>query len=294
MEMQVNAECDHKLILVGGSQRSGTTLVQTLLCNLTESLPVWPEAHHVNDQISSYRDADKLWNKSKFYFGTRVEMQEFYREVARSIVNRGQDHAAMHGTVILKDPRFSGMPDAVFALFPDAYLVSCVRDPRDVVSSYLQIRERERGRRLNATERSKEIIKAAERYRRAYPEYENHADAVVPVYYEQVVAHPATVVVEVARKCGLSVRQEDMEVLEWAPEGERHQPAWVTELEGRPPSSREVGKFRRVLSTREIARVEWICGSELIRYGYVPYAPAAKWNRLRRLKHRLVSRGRTA
>jgi len=257
--------------------------VQTLLCNMTGNLPVWPEAHNVYDQIRSYSDARKLWNKAEFYFDTIEEMRMFYRDAACSIVHRVLARLETSRSVILKDPRFCAVTESIFSLFPDASMVCCIRDPRDVVCSFIQIRERERGRGLTRAERKNEIVRAAERYRSAYAAAGEHADAVFAVYYEDVVRRPQEIIAEVAGRCGLELNGMGTDRLAWGPVDRRHQAAWISELEGRAPSAREIGKFKKLMSADEVARVEQVCADVMGEYGYERYGPAGKWRKLRRI-----------
>jgi hypothetical protein len=48
-----------KLILIGGAQRSGTTLLQTLLANAIDE-PILPEAHILCDMLTSFKRAKRL------------------------------------------------------------------------------------------------------------------------------------------------------------------------------------------------------------------------------------------
>ena len=59
-----------QLILIGGGQRSGTTLLQTLLANALGS-PNLPEAHILSDILAAYKRAKEFGNKTSFFYPTR-------------------------------------------------------------------------------------------------------------------------------------------------------------------------------------------------------------------------------
>ena len=59
-----------KLILIGGAQRSGTTLLQTLLANALNT-PLLPEAHILCDILAAYKRAKEFGHKTHFFFMQR-------------------------------------------------------------------------------------------------------------------------------------------------------------------------------------------------------------------------------
>jgi hypothetical protein len=54
------------IVFIGGPQRSGTTLVQTLIANALGNSVVLPEAHTVYGLIETYKKGIAEWPKSNF------------------------------------------------------------------------------------------------------------------------------------------------------------------------------------------------------------------------------------
>ena len=81
-----------RLILIGGAQRSGTTLLQTLLANALNA-PILPEDHILCDLLTSYKRAKDAAKKTHFFYGSDASLLAFFRscadrhvaEVAKSI-----------------------------------------------------------------------------------------------------------------------------------------------------------------------------------------------------------------
>ncbi|MEX0590546.1 MAG: hypothetical protein WD207_05625, partial [Xanthobacteraceae bacterium] len=68
-----------RIILIGGAQRSGTTIVQTLVANALDGSPVLPESHLLCDIVHAYKRAKTEWQKtSKFYDG-KEDLIGFFR-----------------------------------------------------------------------------------------------------------------------------------------------------------------------------------------------------------------------
>ena len=56
-----------QLIIIGGAQRSGTTLLQTLLANALNA-PLLPEAHILCDILAAYKRAKEFGHKTYFFY----------------------------------------------------------------------------------------------------------------------------------------------------------------------------------------------------------------------------------
>ena len=70
-----------KLVLIGGAQRSGTTLVQTLIANAL-NVSVLPEAHILSDILAGYKRAKALSNKTQRFYQTAEDLRAFFRLIA--------------------------------------------------------------------------------------------------------------------------------------------------------------------------------------------------------------------
>ncbi len=70
-----------KVIFVCGAQRSGTTLLQTLLANALGT-PVLPEAHILSDILAAYKRAKEFGNKTSFFYPTHESLLSFFRSFA--------------------------------------------------------------------------------------------------------------------------------------------------------------------------------------------------------------------
>src|SRR5215210_11626 len=116
------------LILIGGAQRSGTTLLQTLLANALNA-PVLPEAHILCDVMASYKRAKDAPIKTRFYYNGDDKLLSFFRFCAdRHVADLAEGIPG--SAMVLKDPNFVQFDDEAAAIFPEAIRIACLRDPR--------------------------------------------------------------------------------------------------------------------------------------------------------------------
>ena len=138
----LGARTDCKLVVVGGCPRSGTTWLQLLLaqhpdvatCNETylfvyiDNLHQRWEQEHRSSQVRSVGLSHVL-SGHEFY--------ELCRNFAVSVVTKIQERRPGAQVVMEKDPGNILRGELILRLFPDAYFLHVVRDPRSVVSSLL-------------------------------------------------------------------------------------------------------------------------------------------------------------
>src|SRR6476661_650048 len=133
-----------QLVLIGGAQRSGTTLVQTLLANALRS-PILPEAHILSDILAAYKRAKEVGNKTSFFYPTDDGLRSFFQPFARRHMADIVANAKPGNVLVLKDPNFVQVLDEASTLFRHSCMVVCLRDPRDIAASFVQIGQRQTG-----------------------------------------------------------------------------------------------------------------------------------------------------
>ena len=118
-----------QLILVGGAQRSGTTLLQTLLVNALQS-PNLPEAHILSDILAAYKRAKEFGNKTGYFYATDDDLRAFFQSFAERHVADIVAKAKPSAALLLKDPNFIQVLDEAEDLFPRSVRIVCMRDPQ--------------------------------------------------------------------------------------------------------------------------------------------------------------------
>jgi len=271
-----------QLILIGGGQRSGTTLLQTLLANALGSLNL-PEAHILSDILAAYKRAKEFGNKTSFFYPTDDSLLSFFRSFAERHVS-DITAGSKPGTLVLKDPNFVLALDEAAALFPEAIRIVCMRDPRDIAASFVKIGQRQNETKPGKYEKrdilfiSKKILASYQPLLAAVPA------GVVMVRYEDLASDPKASLQALGRDTGLKLSLDRIEDAAWLDAPARHEAAWISELEGAKPSPANIGSFKRVLLGEEVAIVQRVCEPIMRQFAYAPTddVEPQRWGRIRR------------
>ncbi len=265
-----------KLVLIAGAQRSGTTLLQTLLANALDT-PVLPEAHILCDLMASFKRAKDAPRKTKYFYAGEEDLLDFFRACAERHVADIEARVGDAQALVLKDPNLVQYDEEAADLLPNAIRIVCLRDPRDIASSFLRIGQREtqgeagKYRRRDIHFIGKKIVDS----------YGGLADRRSPslhfVRYEELTERPAQTLQALGRDAGLALSLDRIDKPVWLESEARHDDAWISALEERAPSTESVGVYRTVMSPREIALLEQICSRVMDFAGYErSYLPASR------------------
>jgi hypothetical protein len=267
-----------QLICIGGAQRSGTTLLQTLLANALDAANL-PEAHILCDLMASYKRAKDSPNKTRYYYATDQELLAFFRACAERHI---ADIAERFGgtTLVLKDPNFVQFDAEAAAMLPDAIRIALLRDPRDIAASFLRIGQREPQEGEAGKYRRRDIHFICKKILTSYASLmqEPEPPNVCLVRYEALVNKPQDTLKDLARDTGLKFSLASIDNPVWLEAEARHETPWIGELEGQGPSAASVGGYRTLLRPREIALIEQLCAPLMAWAGYeMSDAPRSQW-----------------
>lgn len=258
-----------KLVLIGGAQRSGTTLLQTLLANASGA-PVLPEAHILCDMLASYKRAKVAANKTRYFYRSDEALLAFFQFCANRHVADIFENIGANAVLVLKDPNLVQVDAEAASVLPDAIRIICLRDPRDIAASFLRIGQRERPegqagkyRRRDIHFIGKKIIGSYEPVMRG-----DEPSRVHLVRYEEMVTKPTAALETLARDTGLVLSLDHIDSPVWLEAEARHEASWISELEGQRPSPASVGAYKTVMRPNEVALIEQICSPFMAWAGY--------------------------
>ncbi|SCC79431.1 sulfotransferase family protein [Saliniramus fredricksonii] len=254
-------------ILVAGPQRSGTTLVQTLLCNALEGAVLLPESHILHGLVQTCGRALSEPEKTRYFYETDDALFAYTREIIALHLAGLERRYPDAAHVVLKDPNFAATLDIIARVMPDAPLVMCVRDPRDIAASFIKIGKRETDKRNKYARRDINFIAG-----KINASYEKFLSFGLPprgcaVRYEDIVARPVAEIARIGKALDLPLHY-DGGALRWLEAGARHKQTWISELEEVPPSTASIGDFRATLSRGEIAEIKEKCAAIMDALGY--------------------------
>jgi hypothetical protein len=274
-----------QLIIIGGAQRSGTTLLQTLLANALK-VPLLPEAHIFCDILAAYKRAKEFGNKTRFFYATQNDLSSFFQSIAVRHICDIITRVGSTSALVLKDPNLIQVLDEAAALFPQCIRIVCLRDPRDIAASFLQIGQRQPTEGKPSKYRKRDIGFTANKILGAYAPWMDSAQSAntFVVRYEDMASEPRGALQALARDTGLELSLDRIDHPIWLAADARHQTSWITQLEGQKPSSESIGSFKRVLRSDEVAFVQQICEPIMKRFAY----PPVQSSRIKRFQERLI------
>ena len=208
--MHKNSEALSRIVFVGGSPRSGTTLVQRVL-NHHPKIYGGPEFDFIPSIAELYqRMRDSIRSGRIASIVDEATVRQVFRELITSLLI---PKAEAEGAAIFSEKTPSNV--LVFGLLeeiaPESKRILVIRDPRDVVNSMLEVGDRQR-RRLGHTSGFVRDVFAAVKYmnrclRAGCARAERSANCLV-VYYEDIVANPLEEANRIYAFLGLEPLQE--------------------------------------------------------------------------------------
>jgi hypothetical protein len=133
------------VLLVGGCMRSGTTLVQRLLCAAPGVNPAIAECHYLTELLAAHRQGEARFDLFlSDYFASREAFDDFGRETIRRFLRTLSLRYPDAKLLVLKNPELAYHFSLAARLLPEARFILVVRDPRDIIASILQVAERQR------------------------------------------------------------------------------------------------------------------------------------------------------
>lgn len=268
-------------LFVGGAQRSGTTLLQRLLCQDPRANPMLGEAKYLRNLLAAYRQACLNFEaETCFYFPDRDALRLFHVGIVEQLLARTRSLYPGTGALVLKEPHLTLYFPELAELLARARFLLIVRDPRDAVASMIRVGERLAAGgaddvfvRLFA---GRDMAALGRHYLSFYmPALSAAALAgrLLLLRYEDLVADPGAVVARAAAFAGLDAhaidpaRRDEGEALE-ARRQSPYKRAWLTDLDAAPVSAERIGAYRGVLSEQEARALGTACAAFMERFGY--------------------------
>ncbi len=273
-------------IFVGGSQRSGTSLLQQLLCQPPATNPYVYECAYLFQLVSVYDGVRANFSRNhQCYFSGDDEFRQFHSLLVRAFLEHTKKHLQADSHLVLKEPHLTRLWPSLYELVPDAIFLMIVRDPRDIVASMVTVGEKQKMLGQSYFFADRNIPELCQHLMSFYEPALAVTDAgfrvrLSVVLYEQLVSRPETTLQQISDVTGIdfvslgrpavqgamnSIVDED-----WNRRSKLYFP-WVTELSGKAVSESKVGSFRTILTETEIRQVEEHCSTFFEWFGYEPY-----------------------
>lgn len=282
-----------RILLVGGAPRSGTTLLQAILCSGSETNPLIGEAIDLAHLVGAYansRDLHQL-GETADYFKDLDDLRQFYRQPITALLNRVWQRYDRPACLVLKSPALTPHLPDLLDLIPQAQAVVSVRDPRDGAASLLAIGRRftadpslsdaNPGDRTTAIEyklAQQPIKRLGQYFCNYYATVLACRDALVWdrlrfVRYEALVAHPEAAIAQLQAFTGLHLNCNPAQpwqrsAIDFQQLPDRYRAWWSGQGYGDRISAASIGRYREQLSPAEIQALNQACGDWMQRFGY--------------------------
>ncbi len=275
------------LIFVAGAMRSGTTLLQQVLCSSPAANPFVHGCRYLTSQImvyAQYAGTDRLYVPD--YLGDAQGLFDFTKDILDRLLDQTHERLGRPQCLVLKNPELSRFIPQAALLIPDARFVVSVRDPKDTIASMIRVGEKHREDKVKSflAGAGRDIRALCASYRQFYIPLLNairgdHAglrERTLFIGYESLIGDTEAAIAHLSDFSQLPLEMPPSEgEANWRSRidedelaGEPHWSAYVTELSGGPISAASIGRFREVLSAAEIEEIDRRCADLSRAFGY--------------------------
>lgn len=259
------------LIFVAGARRSGTTLLNNLLCRAKGANGHLAEIQPLDHLLRAFAWSEKNYERITFdFFPDRDAFCAWRRQTCDTLVQSAWRKHGQPKHLVLKNPELSHHAGLLLDIWPSCRLLACVRDPRDQIASELQVAQR-RGDTPSEHDVAHWCAEY-DRYVQPLLRAQQVNDAqVLLIRYEDLVTDPQGALTHAARHCGLDlseivadsvwpIRADLMNRFEQRPS--------FSPLYGQAVTAEKIGAYRTTLNTAETALIETTLSPYFERFGY--------------------------
>jgi len=270
---------------VGGCARSGTTLLQALLCRAAGAHPMIRESRYLRVLLQAYGVAMARFDaETEDYFRDRAALRAYHAKLIDDFLSHTRAHLGGAEHLVLKEPNQTRLFPEILSLVPAARCLCLVRDPRDTIASLVRVGQRygdhpaDRGNPDVARLRRRNMRALCAHYLSFYKPVLALAEGrgrerLMLIRYEDLVRSPAAELARVAAFTGLALDGVDphasVDLGSYPQQFEdRFSRPWTSDLYGKPLTAERIGGYGSVLAAAEIAAIERWCGPFMARFRY--------------------------
>ncbi len=250
-------------IFVGGSMRTGTSLLQNVLCSAKTANDMSFECHYLTDQIINYVKWSQMSDRMLAdFFGTRDGLKTYTQEIILRLLKLTHKNQYEPDFLILKHPEITPFFPVLAELIPTAKFVTSVRDPKDAVTSMLKVAEKQvaQGRSSNMVAIGRDMANLTKLFMSFYRGLQKMPKEALTRHkflkYEDLVLKTSVVLPKLSEFTGLDLSDYDP-AADWKYTRPREENvAFDTKIRGKALNDSSIGNYKNELSVEEIAAVE--------------------------------------
>lgn len=239
-----------RMIFIGGMPRSGTTLIQGMLCNDDKTIDSTKECTYLRFLVEAYQKGKYTWDGfTNQYFSNRNEFFSFNKQIIDSYFSQLSKVIDTNDKIIVqKHPGIVNIIPDLIELYPDSNFIVMKRDIRDAIASYLKIKR-------NEGYSAKYFVDMYIGEFRTFNEWCKNVNTnnVLFVQYEDLLTETIETMQEIRNFTGLQLNFDPLDT-KW--KHKRGTEEYTTELDGKPIDSNNIGKYKDLLAQEEIELIE--------------------------------------
>jgi hypothetical protein len=265
-----------KHIFVGGVMRSGTSLLQRVICTSDDTNSFINGCRYLTGQLElyvRYAGPDSLFIDD--YFENKKEFRDFTQSIIEHILYETWACNGRPNALVLKNPELSLYIPWLADLLRDAKFVMSVREPKDTITSMIKVGRRQKNEAIDSflANVGSNIDVLCDTFNNYYePTLRslktpglNLESRVLFVRYEDTVNRPEDTIAAVSRFCGISpgLLPKDGACEKSSNTEKISQHAkwrtYLTELSSQPISADSIGSYGSVLSAADCVTIDERC-----------------------------------
>ncbi len=245
------------LLLLGGSQRSGTTVMQELLCQNRTHLPFLKESVAIRCLTQAYKETKTSFETSSCdYFDNLDSLTQFYAHAIDKIISSLENKHKQSTHLLFKEPHLTMYFPELHELLPNSRYILMIRDPRDVISSMLKVGENYLSNGLKHWFQERNIPLLCSHFRSFYSpalnfKNSNFKKRMAIIRYESLIEHPIQHL-DLLRKHTQLELNDDNDKIPMDMTHPSSEQLWKTQLSGKPLSNTSIGNYKNYLKNHEI------------------------------------------
>lgn len=253
------------VIFIGGCMRSGTTLLQRMLCASRDTHPLTDECQFLTALLDFLVTWRQRFDWLKDFYGTPEGYEAYAKATVDAFLRASLETQRPARTIVLKHPDMIVHFPRLADWYDQAKFLVIVRDPRDTIASILDVagRHGEAGVPSHIARMGRDMGKLSHFYKAHYVEAlqsPNCRERMLVVRYEDLVNRPEAALTALSQSLGLTLSADLMPPDRFDRRArDAYVAAFWTRLRAEPPSPTSIGRHRRSLLADEIAAIESHC-----------------------------------
>ena len=268
-------------IFIAGLERSGTTLLYALLAShpniaMTRRMNFWKyffnrfgplnRPENLDRCLGAMMSYERIWRLGTDWQCLRAELSKGDPTYARLFAVLEEQHArrlgrSRWGDKSLDAERYAGV---IFDSYPNAKMIHMIRDPRDRYASAFKSNRIGRGRAAAGIAAWLLSVTLAKQNATRHPQ------AYMVVRFESLVSNPEDTLKKTCQFIGEEYTPAMLVMQGASSFRDKGGNSSFEQHDPRSISTAPVGRFRRVLTPREVAFIQAFAGREMTRFSYTP------------------------